>query len=387
MVLHSFTGDTGGSNPVELVRDNACNLFGATVTGGNIACIDTDSANGCGTIFQIDPSGVHTIVHAFAGGANDGAGPWGNLLLDTNGNLYGDTEAGGAHGFGVLYKLAPNGALTVLHHFTGGVDGFAPSPSFFNATGDLFGTTAGSVFGCSADCGTIFRFDTDANLTTLYTFNGPDADGPDSHLVQDAAGNIYGTTAIGGSSPDCVRSDGCGTVFRLAPDGTFVALHHFAGGNGGGEVPTGSLVRDAAGNLLGTTIGGGTYLGGTVYRLDGVGDATNLREFVAADGAEETDDPGGQNPEGGVILGANGKLYGTTRAGGTTRLGVVFELDPQTGAFRTLHTFTPGVGGRSIAPLVQDASGDLYGTGFIGGSSACNPEPGCGIVFKIDMPN
>lgn len=173
-------------------------------------------------------------------------------------------------------------------------------------------------------------------------------------------------------------------MFRLDPDGTLTTLHGFAGWTADGEVPSGKLQLDDAGNLYGTTLAGGLNLGGTVYRLAANGEMSTLHAFVA-DFGDEDDHPNGQNPEGGVLLTAGGKLYGTTRSGGTTLWGTVFELDLTSGALRLLHTFTPQVGGNPVGSLVMGGDGFLYGTGRVGGMNDCSPHPGCGIVFKIEL--
>jgi uncharacterized repeat protein (TIGR03803 family) len=368
--------------------DGAGRVYGSTMTGGDATCSFTDYSPGCGTIFTIDAHGNLRTLHRFTGGPSGGAGPRMGLVVDDAGNLYGGTYGGGDHDFGILYRLDPAGNFSILHHFTGGADSFAPDVSFVDASGNLYGVAGLSPLfsACTQDCGIIFRRDPAGNLEVLHTFNGADGDQPSGQLLRDLAGNAYGVTNYGGDLP-CFHPLGCGTVFRLATDGSLTTLHRFRGAEIGGDVPAGSLAADAEGNLYGTTLGGGSNLGGTLYRLAPDGQFALLKEFVAADGAEQTDHPDGQNPEGGVLLAPSGDLYGTTTAGGTAMWGVVYGWNLQTGAFRVLHTFTQAVGGSPVGPMVLDAAGDLIGTGYVGGNTNCSPAPGCGIVFRIDLPN
>lgn len=383
-LLHTFSG-TDGANPFGLVRDESGNIYGTTINGGDLGCVDSPA--GCGSVFRIDSNGILTTVHVFEGSPNDGAFPQSGLVLDEDGNLYGATQAGGNHQAGTLFVIDAAGNETILYHFTGGEDGLGPELGVRDEDGNLYGTTAGvfSIFGaCSADCGTAFRWAPDGTLTVLHTFTGPDGATPLSPLVRDASGTLFGTTAHGGTQPVCVHSLGCGTVFSIDVNGQFTTLHHFAGSVDEGEVPTGRLLLEADGSLIGTTIGGGSGLGGTVYKLEPDGTLVEIHGFFGGDGNEIDDDPGGKSPEGGVIRGIAGNLYGTTHSGGDTAWGVVFELDGDTFAKRVLHTFSQAGGGGPIGPLVVDSDGNLYGTGFVGGNAVCDPA-GCGIVFKVAM--
>jgi uncharacterized repeat protein (TIGR03803 family) len=386
-VLHTFKGGAEGERPYSLIGDEAGNLYGTTGEGGDLSC--PDDVNGCGTVFKLDPSGALTTLHVFHGAPTDGVTPQEGLIRDAAGNIYGATFSGGAHGFGILYKLDVTGSETVLYQFTGGADGAFPEVGFQDVAGNLYGTTGfnGQFVKCSHDCGTVFKLDATGNLTTLYTFSGLDGDTPSTGpLIVDAAGNLYGTTAYGGSAPTCIHPLGCGTVFKLDPSGMLTTLHAFVGHEVEGEVPTGRLSRDEAGNLYGTTIGGGGDLGGTVFKVDANGQMTTLHAFVSAPGGEDGNDPGGQNPQGGVLLGATGNLYGTTQAGGVSEWGVLFEMNAESGQETVLNSFTQAGGGGPQGPLVLDSAGNLYGTGAVGGDLTCQPPAGCGIVFKMKLP-
>ncbi len=370
-VLYNFMGEGDGENPYGLIVDEAGNLYGTTFRGGRF-CVD--AFDSCGTVFKLDPNGVLTTLHVFAGGLKDGASPRAGLVRDEAGNLYGGTYLGGAHGSGVVFKLDSSGKQTVLHNFTEGADGIAPEVGFRDDAGNLYGTTGlnSTSAKCTRNCGTVFKLSTAGKLTTLYTFNGHDGDEPSTPLIGDAAGNLYGTTARGGDS--ACGSLGCGTVFKLAPNGELTTMHAFQGSDG--STPTGRLSRDQAGNLYGTTVGGSQGFG-TVYKLNADGRMTILISFLAGDDL-------GEHPEGGVVLGASGNLYATTRAGGANGWGVILKYDVQSDEGTVVHAFTGEDGGYAIGPLVKGSSGNLYGAGFNGGDVAC--FEGCGVVFKIESP-
>ena len=305
-VLYKFMGEGDGENPYGLILDEAGNLYGTTYRGGRF-CVD--AFDSCGTVFKLDPNGLLTTLHVFAGGPNDGASPRAGLVRDEAGNLYGGTYLGGTHGSGVVFKLDTSGKHTVLHHFNEGADGVAPEVGFRDDAGNLYGTTGlnRNLERCTRNCGTVFKLSPAGELTTLYTFNGRDGDEPSAPLIGDAAGNLYGTTARGGGVAACDPL-GCGTVFKLAPNGELTTLHAFVGSDG--DTPTGRLSRDEAGNFYGTTVGGSQGFG-TVYKLNTSGQMAILISFLAGDGL-------GAHPEGGVVLGEAGSLYGATRAGGVT---------------------------------------------------------------------
>ena len=212
------------------------------------------------------------------------------------------------------------------------------------------------------------------NFTVIHSFSGTDGTYPESELVRDASGNLYGTTSHGGD-PGCYS--GCGTVFKIDPFGKEAILHYFTGGTDGAN-PYAGLVRDTSGNLYGTTSSGGTSNDGTVFKIDAVGKESVLHSFNGADGAL---------PSAGLVLDASGNLYGTTAEGGSSACdgvgcGTVFMIN-SSGNFTIVHYFTGGTDGtRPLAGLVIDSSGNLYGT-TEGGGSGCYGY-GCGTVFKID---
>jgi uncharacterized repeat protein (TIGR03803 family) len=371
-VLYAFTGQADGGIPGPVILDSAGNLYGTTLVGGDLDCL---RGLGCGAVFKLDETGKETVLYRFTGGP-DQEDPNGGLVRDAVGNLYGTTQGFNA-GFGTVFKLDSDGEQTVLHAFTGGMDGRLPFAGVVrDAAGNLFGTT--NIGGVSGN-GTVFEVDADGKETILHSFAGG-ADGyePFGGLVRDEAGSLYGTTAQGGD-----RACSCGTVFRLETDGEETVLHRFTGGLDG-AVPGTTLVQDAGGNLYGTTSqGGGTGCAnagcGTVFKLDTTGKETVLYRFKGgADGA---------GPSAGLILDAAGNLYGATGAGGDLNCssqlapagcGTVFKLD-KSGKQVVLHAFERGTGGEHPAgTLARDAAGNLYGSAEFGGGAA-----GDGLVFKL----
>jgi uncharacterized repeat protein (TIGR03803 family) len=331
---------------------------------------------------------TYTVLWTFTGGG----GPLdiGGLVRDANGNLYGTTEYGGTYGYGTVFELNKASKEKVLYSFSGGKDGNAPSAGLVRDTqGNLYGTTqsGGDKTNCTYGCGVVFKVDKTGKETVLHTFEGYPNDGayPSGNLVRDKAGNLYGTTVIGGNG-DCsdYYGNGCGTVFKLNKAGKEEWLYSFGGSDGGdGTNPFAGLLRDAAGNLYGTTAYGGTtgcnngqHVGcGTVFKVDKTGKETVLYEFQGgSDGGESDAD---------LVLDPKGNLYGTTLFYGTHGYGVVFKLDKADNE-TVLYPFTGGSdGGYPYAGLVRDAKGNLYGTTVNGGSSSSCYQ-GCGVVFKVD---
>lgn len=252
-VLHAFTGGSDGANPeAALVRDQSGNLYGTAVLGGDGGC-----DYGCGTVFEIAANGTFSVLHSFTGG-NDGETPEGTLTMDASGNLYGTAIAGGAHGYGTVFKLAPGGAFSVLYAFTGGKDGANPKAGpILDGAGNLYGTTA---LGGTSNNGTVFEISAQSGETVLHSFAGGNAGSePYIGLSMDASGNLYGGTAAGGDN-------GYGILYRVSAKGDFTVLHVLNGLDG--EYPSSAPVMDRTGSLIGTTYAGGRHIWGTIYRLD-----------------------------------------------------------------------------------------------------------------------
>jgi uncharacterized repeat protein (TIGR03803 family) len=388
-VLYTFTGGADGEFPsASPIRDWAGNLYSTTVNGGDDLSCSYSGIPGCGVVFKLDPTGKETVLYTFTGGA-DGGVPSG-LIRDREGNLYGTTLGGGSSSLaaGTVFKVDNTGHETVLHSFCSAAncaDGNTPNAGVIrDEEGNLYGTTIGGGEFCieQSGCGVVFKLDRAGQETVLYNFcpngygNCTDGSAPSSGLIRDAVGNLYGTTLGGGANGD-------GTVFKLDPTGRETVLHSFAGGADGSYVVAG-LILDEEGNLYGTTAGGGSGGGGTVFKVDPAGKEKVLYSFTGGT------DGGWPN---GLIRDEQGNLYGTTLFGGlapasspcgVSFCGVVFKLEP-TGKETVLYSFTGGADGANpSAALLRDFAGNLYGTASSGGDLSCFPPYGCGVVFKLN---
>lgn len=379
VIFHNFNGVPGGQGPYGgLVLDSAGNLYGATNTGGSKVC-----SGGCGVVYKLDPAGNETVLHAFTG-QPDGAYPQaGDVAVDAAGNVYGSTEGGGDFDDGTVFKVDASGNEVVLHSFTGGTDGARPFGGVvLDAAGNVYGTTsAGGDLACSTvGCGVVFRIDTTGSETVLHRFAGPpDGDAPDGDLIIDGLGNLYGTTLAGGDS-SCNSPTGCGTVYKLSASRFEKVLYRFNGADG--QTPASGLLLDSAGNLYGTTSQGGPSNGGTVYKVSPLGGKTLLWGFTG--GFD------GKAPGSALASDAAGNLYGTASLGGRlacnsgSGCGVVFRLS-KAGNFAVLHTFTgvPGDGQSPASGVVLDSAGNIYGTAPLGGATRNCLGSGCGMAYKI----
>ena len=327
----------------------------------------------------------------------DGANPNAGLTFDQAGNLYSTTENGGSVR-GTVFELTPNqdGSWTEsrLYSFdwTDGVVPFADV--IFDAARNLYSTTFWGGANSSCNCGTVFELTPAANgtwtETVLHNFENDDnGASPSAGLTWDAAGSLYGATKVSGIS------SGNGVVFKLTPnqDSSWSesVLHRFKGGRDGAAPDRGNLIFDTAGNLYGSTAGGGKgscNLGqwtgcGTIFELTPNADGSWTEHILHRfSGVED-----GAAPEGALIFDASGNLYGTTLSGGAHGYGNVFELTPNAdGSWKekVLHQFTGGRdGANSYSGVIFDAAGNLYGTTYAGGNlSECGGK-GCGVVFKL----
>jgi uncharacterized repeat protein (TIGR03803 family) len=340
-VLYSFLGGrTDGANPFAgLISDGAGNLYGTTGNGGTTGL-------GYGLIFKLSPNGSggwnETILHKFVDNI-DGANPYGTLLMDAAGNLFGTAHGGGdphcGSGCGVVFEFSPNATggwrETLLHSFTGGNDGYHPSAGLISdAAGNLYGTA--SQGGANNGSGVVFRLSNSSGhwqYRVLHTFHNSDGQFPATPLVMDGSGNLFGTTSAGGNLNQCIHS-GCGVVFELTPTSTGgwkeTLVHTFEDGLDG-AIPSG-LIFDNAGNLYGTTEqGGNTSL--CRGNADGCGVAFELSPSSGRwiETVLHTFDPNatpgdGMEPQAGLIFDSAGNLYGTTPIGGANGFGTVFEI-------------------------------------------------------------
>src|SRR5262245_13777887 len=368
--LHEFTGGSDGANPKGgLLRDAAGNLYGTTFAGGSASE---------GTVYKIDSTGAETILFSFSA-FETGAFPASALIQDQAGNLYGTADEGPG-GAGVVFKVSPDGEETLLFAFQGGFNRNPKVPTgglFMDGSGNLYGTT---LFGGHGNCrpfgcGTIYRLDPDGNLDVLHEFSGgSDGSQPFGPLVPDANGNLYGVAQSGGdlSCPEFPES-GCGTVFRLATTGKLTVLHTFHGGADGASPQPGLLVDSVAGALFGATATGGNSGHGTVFKISGNRQYTILHRFK---GGKD-----GSAPNGSLVSDPAGNLYGTTQTNDpVATLGTVFVLNPA-GRLKVLHQFVGDVDGAvPFAGVIRDTEGHLYGTAF---KNFLVGQPQDGDVFEI----
>jgi uncharacterized repeat protein (TIGR03803 family) len=324
-VIYSLAGDEDGEyTDTDLVIDNAGNIYGTSVLGGDF---------GGGTVFQLAPSGnswTHTVLYSFTGGA-DGGEPYKGVTLDSEGNLYGTAVTGGGGscegGCGIAFKLTNSGGnwtYSTIHTFTGGMDG----------------------------------------------------SGPGSGLTFDNQGNLYGMTPTAGAN-------GLGVIYQLKPqqDGSWKlkVLHAFTGGKDGSSGSAGRLTLDDAGTTLyGVATTGGAHQKGAAFKL--TQDQNGKWKFQVIYAFKGQPDAG--FPYGALARDSHGNLYGTTYYDGANNLGSVYELALQpSGRWRerVLYSFQGGSDGNgSISNLVFGKVGDLYGTTSEGGAG-CS----CGIIFKL----
>jgi uncharacterized repeat protein (TIGR03803 family) len=324
-LLRSFNMTNGWADLSGLIFDASGNLYGTTDGGG-----------GFGNVFELRhrQSGGwgEKVLYTFAHNGSDPSNPWSGLISDTAGNLYGTGIGGGAYYYGAVFELTPAAGgtwtETVLHSFAhNGYDGTSPYGGLvFDSAGNLYGTTTeGGAYG-EYGWGTVYELSPAAGggwtETVLHNFNDDGTDGtlPEAGLIVDASGNLYGTTSEGGAF-------NFGTVFELSPAAgggwTETVLHTFNQDGTDGVLPYCSLILDASGNLYGTTTAGGNFNKGTVFELapaaGGGWTETVLYSFhgVGRDGS---------GPYGGLVSDAAGNLYGTTQYGGIHSYGTVFEI-------------------------------------------------------------
>jgi uncharacterized repeat protein (TIGR03803 family) len=370
--LYSFTGDNNGpANPYAgLVQGRDGNFYGTT------SDVSVDgSTYGYGTVFKISTNGALTFLHYFTGG-NDGGTPYAGLVQGSDGYFYGTTSSGGSNSGGTVFKISDSGLLIGLYSFAGGQDGAIPYAGLVQGSdGNFYGMTSGTDIGAGG--GTVFQISPSGALTTLYGFGlvpnpkgGPPLDGalPFDGLVQGSDGYFYGMTDIGGGG-------GVGTVFKISTNGMLTTLHSFMGGNDGAYPFYAGLVQGSDGNFYGTTWEGGlanqdNQSLGVVFKMTAAGNLTILHYFT---GGKD-----GGTPYGGLVQGSDGYLYGTTSDIYSAGDGTVFRISTN-GALTTLHSFTGFDGATPYAGLVQGSDGRFYGTTVKGG------QGGAGTVFRLTV--
>jgi len=348
-VLYSFVGGTNIKFPsYALIQGSDGNFYGTSNAGG---------ASGFGGVFKLTPAGVETLLYSFAGGT-DGSNPMGSLVEGTDGNFYGTTNAGGTSGDGTVYKVTPAGVETVLYSFAGGADGSGPRAGLIIGTdGNFYGTT---TVGGTPTYGTIYKITPAGVETVLYSFAGPPEGAyPDAPLTQGTDGNFYGTTYQGGASSN-------GTVFKVTPAGVETLLHTFTA-NPDGSGPN-ALTLGNDGNFYGNTNQGGSNGVGSVFKITPAGVETVLYSFSG--GTTDAADPLSA-----LVLANDGNFYGTSYSGGID--GTVYMVTPA-GVESVLHTFSVTANG------TQPQAGITIGTdGFLYGLTLYNGTNNDGVFFRL----
>ena len=377
-VLHNFTGGQDGATSFAgLTMDKAGNLYGTTYYGGG---------SKHGVVFKLIRKGgsfVFNTLHSFGNG--EGIGPYAKVTIGPDGGLYGTTQTGisgpgcGGLGCGTGFRLSlpPTACISALcdwseslvYQFPGGNDALPSAAVVFDQEGNMFGTTTGDL----GQYGNVYELQPSNGGWTqnvLYSFTGgEDGSIPQGDVIRDQAGNLYGVTFLGGTG-------NLGVVYQLVPtgDGGWKenVLHNFDNSYDGGT-PAGGLILDNAGNLYGTTGGGGGYGIGTVFMLSPAGGAWTSTVLHSFSRYEE--------PSASLTWDAAGNLYGTTLRGGKDRGGTIFKMTPGSGGwtYTVLKEFddpcTDGCFPNSDVTI--DASGNLYGTTEGGGTH------GNGVVWQI----
>ena len=367
-VLKDFGGFAGDSEtPVAgVMEDQYGVLYGTAYQGGDYTY---------GTIYRLDKDGNnYSVVYSFGGTGTDAVNPSAALVQGSDGTLYGTTYGGGSSGYGTVFKIGTNGTgYVILRNFANNnVDGHNLASSVLIASdGKLYGTAnSGGGYG---SYGALYTLDTSgANYATLFSFSttGGDALSPEATVLASADGFLYGTTFSGGAANG-------GTIFKVKPDGTeYTILRQFSSADTHGYNPNAGLIQ-IDDYLYGTTRNGsGVNRFGTVFKISTNGTGfTTLRRF----GTISTE---GRNPEGPLMLGQDGLLYGTTlNSGAANGVGSVFRIATNGSSYSVVKTFNSTVSTDGQMPrgmLVQDGSGNIYGATVAGGTS------GFGVIYKID---
>jgi uncharacterized repeat protein (TIGR03803 family) len=348
--IYPFTGGLDGGYPNGLTRGIDSQLYGTTQSAGS---------NASGTIFQLDAAGLPKLLYSFTG-AFDGDKPNGDLIERIDGSLLGTTYGGGSNAFGTIFTFNTNSGLTSLFSFDH-TNGVLPAAGLvLGNDGNLYGTAyEGGIF----HYGVVFRLNTNGAFAVLFPFGTTNGAFPHAGLTLATDGSFYGTTYKGGAF-------GNGTIFRISPDGLLTTLASFNGTNG--AFPLAGLIQAADSALYGTTAYGGAFGLGTVFRITSNGLLTNLFSFTGASN--------GSHPAAALFQASDGNLYGTTTDGGAYDAGTVFRMPPA-GALTTIAEFDGFNGSNPDAALVELSNGSFYGTTRYGGP---NDQ---GVIFRLSIPS
>jgi uncharacterized repeat protein (TIGR03803 family) len=360
--VFSFSNANSSAGPVgSPVQGRNSKLYGETSGLGRTIVTN-------GAVFDLSTTGIWSLLHTFGG--TDGENPQAGLTLAADGNYYGAATYDKNTGWGVLFRIAPNGIYTILHQFTGGSDGGHPFASLIQAAdGNLYGTTYPGLL----DDGTVYKLVPSTGVfSTIFSLNSDGSQGQQisSPPLQGVDRNFYMTASLGGAN-------GCGTIFKLATTGALLQVYSFPCGVGG-NLPIGALIQASDGSLYGTTQWGGNVTSqgecqsgcGTVFKMS-QGVVSVVYSFAGApnDGAFSL---------AGLVQGTDGNLYGGTDKGGINDLGTLFEITSN-GQYKLLYSFVDKIGSGANGPLLQHTNGKFYGYASFGGGYSE------GALYSLDM--
>jgi uncharacterized repeat protein (TIGR03803 family) len=356
-VVHVFAERAEGRDPEQALVQAADGLLFGTARGGG---------RGAGTLFRVGPGGEFGLAHAFRADGVQGVDPAAPVMPASDGALYGTTRAGGREGFGTLYRLRA-GRLEVLHDFS------AADDIGFDVRGALVEAADGALYGVAgaggpSGLGTVFRLGPSGALECVHAFDAAADDGwnPAAGLARARDGTLYGTTEQGGRH-------GAGTVYRIGADGRYELLHAFDPASEGFGEPA-APVEASDGNLYGVTIAGGRFHAGTAYRMTPEGAVTTLHDFAPRDPADARE---ARAP---LIQARDGLLYGVAQLGGAFDHGAVYRLGLDGRGFAVIHSFERQDGAFPQGALLLGGDGRLFGTLARAGVR------GGGLVYAVSPP-
>jgi uncharacterized protein (TIGR03437 family) len=369
----------------KIIQGSDGNFYGIALAGGDGMCQNPYRSGACGSVFEVTPAGAVSTLYSFQPGPNaTNSFPYPNgVIQGTDGNFYGTTEQGGIaetscpYGCGTIFKLTPAGSATTLYSFdqvhgsnplgnlVEGADGNFYGVTEYGGTGtNCMGIDDGAGAATEVGCGTIFKITPQGVLSSLHSFNVTDGATP-LLLIQGTDGNFYGTTQLGGAGDYCPSSipgflGGCGTVFKITPASAFSTLYEFEGAGDYAD-PT-DLIQAANGSFYVIASGINNVNYGTIFQLTSAGVLTTAVAFNGANGVLPNS----------LIQGTDGNLYGTTQGEGaligvSSQVigGTLFQLSPATGTLLTLYNFCAlGCAQPNTIPgttVIQGNDGNLYG--------------------------
>jgi uncharacterized repeat protein (TIGR03803 family) len=337
------------------------NLYGTAPMGGTST---NCGASGCGVAFGISPTGYLGALYDFVGGIH-GATPYSGLTVGTDGSFYGATYVGGTDNLGTIFRSTPGGHGTILHSFTGADGEWPGAPPIQGADGNFYGATPNQ--GDQGNSGSIYKITSSGTFTLLGILPG-DSTAP---LLEATDGNFYGTTFDGGDS-SC--ASGCGTVFRVTPDGQVTVVHYFEGSDG--AAPDAPLIQGNDGSLYGTTSTGGLYGNvsgdGVIFQITPQGSFAVLHNFGDPNYPQD-----GVAPRAGLVQATDGNFYGVTSEGGEQSGGVIFQIAAG-GSYAILYNFDYLNGSNPFSTPMQHTNGNIYGLTASGGL-------GWGVLYGFDV--